>query len=106
MRPRQGRCPDAISGNRTIPFTISDCGFREAAHQPCSRISKIQLVCGSTTVACQFVIRKSKIANFKRGCGRQAMHLLCKQGYVGALPTNSTILFTAGNSTKAQSEAS
>ena len=37
--------------------------------------------------------RKSQIENqkFRRGCGRQAMHLPCKQGYVGALPTNSTI---------------
>jgi len=39
------------------------------------------------------------------GRGRQAMHLPCKQVDVGALPTDSTI-FTAGNSTHAQREAS
>jgi hypothetical protein len=41
-----------------------------------------------------------------RGRGRQAMHLPCKQGYVGAIPTDSTISFIAGNSTDAQREAS
>ena len=30
--------------------------------------------------------------SFKWGRGRQAMHLPCKQAYVGALPTDSTIL--------------
>ena len=40
-----------------------------------------------------------------RGRGRKVMHLLCKQAQAGALPA---VLhhFTAGNSTKAQREAS
>src|SRR5579862_8144389 len=32
-----------------------------------------------------------RLANLLRGRGRQAMHLPCKQAYVGALPTDSTI---------------
>src|SRR5579872_3645301 len=31
-----------------------------------------------------------RLANLSWGCGRQAMHLLCKQDDVGALPTDST----------------
>src|SRR6266851_705747 len=31
-----------------------------------------------------------RISDFTRGRGRQAMHLLCKQVDVGALPTDST----------------
>ena len=45
-----------------------------------SRVSKTQLARGSTEAACQF----------SWGRGRQAMHLPCKQAYVGALPTDST----------------
>ena len=46
-----------------------------------ARVSKTQSAWGSTKAACQF----------SWGRGRQAMHLPCKQAYVGALPTDSTI---------------
>jgi hypothetical protein len=68
----QGVCPGAIPGNRTIPFsildfrlTICDANARQqVAHQPCSRISKIQPVWGSTTATCQIENPKSQILNF------------------------------------------
>src|SRR6266571_2403422 len=46
------------------------------------RVSKTQPTPGSTEAACHFHFW---------GRGRQAMHLLCKQVDVGALPTDSTI---------------
>jgi hypothetical protein len=49
-------------------------------HQPCSRVSKTQLVWGSTRTTCHFI----------RGCGREVMHLPCKQAKAGALPAAST----------------
>ena len=66
-----------------IPFSISG----QAEHQPCGRVSKTQLARGSTEAACQIANR-----TYVWGRGRQAMHLLCKQVDVGALPTDSTSL--------------
>ena len=39
-----------------------------------------------------FILHSSFCISFFRGRGRQAMHLLCKQVDVGALPTDSTSL--------------
>jgi hypothetical protein len=50
----------------------------------CSRVSKTQFAWGSTRAACQFLTYW--------GRGRQAMHLPCKQVYMGALPIDSTSL--------------
>jgi hypothetical protein len=46
----------------------------------CGRVSKTQPAWGSTRATCQW------------GRGRQAMHLPCKQAYVGALPALPTSL--------------
>ena len=74
MAPCQGARPGAIPGNRTNFLHRPRASSR-------SRVSKTQFARGSTEAACQFF----------RGRGRQAMHLPCKQAYVGALPTGSTI---------------
>lgn len=58
----------------TAPISNTPCASLR------SRVSKTQLARGSTETACQF----------SWGRGRQAMHLPCKQAYVGALPTDST----------------
>src|SRR2546428_8713349 len=47
------------------------------------RVSKTQLTPGGTEAACHFHFGV---------VAEQAMHLPCKQAYVGALPTDSTIL--------------
>src|SRR5688500_17026510 len=77
MAPRHGACVGAIPASRTN-------SIQYAARQPRRRVSKTQPAWGSTTAACQF-------GNFFWDRGRQAMHLPCKQTYVGALPTGSTI---------------
>ena len=83
MAPCQGARPGAIPGNRTNFLHRPRASLRD-------RVSKTQSAWGSTKAACQIVNRQSKIINFFRGRGRQAMHLPCKQVDVGALPTDST----------------
>ena len=73
MASRQGACPGAIPGNRTI--------FPQAARQLARQ--SLQNSVGSGQ-------HRGGLPIFW-GRGRQAMHLPCKQGYVGALPTDSTI---------------
>ena len=74
MPPRHGGSPGAIPGNRTNSFhrlrVSTRQSFQNSAHSG----------------------RHGGSLPISRGRGRQAMHLPCKQAYVGALPTDSTIL--------------
>src|SRR4051794_32876345 len=65
--------PGAIPGSRTNSF--------QAARQHAAESPKLSLLRAA----------RRQPATFIRGRGRQAMHLLCKQVDVGALPTDSTI---------------
>src|SRR5580658_2966503 len=87
--PCQGGSPGAIPGSRTKS--------NKSRTSLCSRVSKTQPAWGSTRAACHLTTHW--------GRGRKVMHLPCKQAQAGALPA---VLhhFTAGNSTKAQREAS
>ena len=73
MAPRQGACPGAIPGNRTI--------FPQAARQLARQ--SLQNSVGSGQHRGGLPI--------SWGRGRQVMHLPCKQVDVAALPTDSTI---------------
>ena len=72
MPPRHGGSPGAIPGSRTNPF--------QAARQHAAESPKLSLLRAA----------RRQPAIFIWGRGRQAMHLLCKQVDVGALPTDST----------------
>ena len=71
--PRHGGSPGAIPGSRT--------NFLQAARQHAAESPKLSLLRAA----------RRQPAIFFWGRGRQAMHLPCKQAYVGALPTDSTI---------------
>ena len=65
--------------------------------RPCFGIMVSDFIWPSPRVGLSCVVLFSDFGfrTFAWGRGRQAMHLPCKQAYVGALPTGSTIL-TAG----------
>src|ERR1700685_4332780 len=93
MSPRQGGCPGAIPGNRTNLITICDLRLtssRTGCASARGEVSKTLLTPGGTEATRHLVNQKNQ--KFVRGRGRQAMHLLCKQVDVRALPTDSTIL--------------
>src|SRR5213595_2809252 len=73
MSSCQGDGPGAIPGSRTNSF--------QAARQHAAESPKLSLLRAA----------RRQPAIFIWGRGRQAMHLPCKQAYVGALPTDSTI---------------
>src|SRR6266542_134732 len=68
-----GHHPGAIPGSRT---NSSQAARQHAAESP--KLSSLRAA-------------RRQPAIFIWGRGRQAMHLPCKQAYVGALPTDSTI---------------
>ena len=90
MAPRHGACPGAIPGNRTT-------FFRKAIRLSLRHVPKSDFL--SRAPACAAESPKlrlpgaapGRLASVHGGCGREVMHLPCKQAQAGALPAASTI---------------
>jgi hypothetical protein len=96
MSPRQGECPGAIPGSRTIQFAILISDFRfliseQAARQHAAESPKLRSLGAAPRQPAKSQIENRKF--FGGGRGRQAMRLPCKQVDAGALPADSTIRF-------------
>ena len=85
MASRHGACPGATPGNRT--------SFPQAVRQLAQQSLQNSVCSGQH--------RDGLPIQFSWGRGRQAMHLPCKQVYVGALPTDSTISHRGENEIQA-----
>ena len=95
MAPRQGACPGAIPGNRTNLLNYEVRMQNDEVVYAARQLAQqgLQNSAYSGQHGGGLPNQKSQIANqkFPRGRGRQAMHLPCKQAYMGAVPIDSTI---------------